>query len=389
MAEQVERKRQSFFRDGEAPDVSELMTQVEARFSSAELVSELRWRLEVLYELSQRPGLEEASELLRDRLTRIFTMNGEEGAVLSEVRELTEVPGAKGKPIDLRYFLKRSGRRLDEATYRQVLGKKIVNTRNHVINLVAFYPEAEEDMRRLSVSLTQLNNQVRDVSVRVQQIKQAEDHLRDTSTFATYEDLKTRFLREWLAKFTPMTDAEINNLSPQDIQRIILEHQRHQLTRLLKGNVKLLDLDMADHLGIHDTLEGEFKAEEFWKGANVAVRNGFTRLILTVVQAFGMPHGNRYALLQSTEQPDTYMLFGVGLANLADIVEEPIHMVPYMKPFARKAGYLLEVRQRDIGDPQAYNHELVHYALPFIYALDAIQELEVSRELVSFFTSRY
>jgi len=68
---------------------------------------------------------------------------------------------------------------------------------------------------------------------------------------------------------------------------------------------------------------------------------------------------------------------------------KPLVMVPYMKPFTRKANYLLEVRKRDMGDTQAYYHELVHYVLPFLYAFDQMKEFKIGKELLIFFNTRY
>ena len=44
--------------------------------------------------------------------------------------------------LDLRRFLKRGRRSYTEPEYRVILGKKLDNTRQHVANLIAFYPDA-------------------------------------------------------------------------------------------------------------------------------------------------------------------------------------------------------------------------------------------------------
>ncbi len=64
-------------------------------------------------------------------------------------------------------------------------------------------------------------------------------------------------------------------------------------------------------------------------------------------------------------------------------------MVPYIKPFTLKGGYLLEVRKQEIGDPDQYHHELRHYLLPFLFAFDKIPNFNVNVETITFFTTSY
>jgi len=108
-----------------------------------------------------------------------------------------------------------------------------------------------------------------------------------------------------------------------------------------------------------------------------------------VVQAFGMLKGQRHAFFQSEDHQEHYLLFGLGLSHLPETSDEPIRMVPYLKPFTRKGTYLLEIRRRDIGDAEKYHHELRHYTLPFLFAFDQMKQFEIRKELVSFFTSGY
>jgi len=64
-------------------------------------------------------------------------------------------------------------------------------------------------------------------------------------------------------------------------------------------------------------------------------------------------------------------------------------MVPYIKPFTKKGTYLLEIRQRELSDPDQYAHELRHYVLPFLFAFDSMPNFHLSKELITFFTSNY
>ncbi len=186
-----------------------------------------------------------------------------------------------------------------------------------------------------------------------------------------------------------METGEVEGLSPGEIQELIQEHQRHQMTQLLKGKIKLVETDMSAYLGLHDTLEANFKDEEFWSGANVAAKTSFIKWVMDVVQGFGMLRGQRYAFFQSESNNEQYMLFGLGLSHLPETSDEPVRMMPYLKPFTRKGTYLLEIRKRDIGDPESYYHELIHYTLPFLFAFDQMPEYNIRQELTSFFTTKY
>jgi len=195
------------------------------------------------------------------------------------------------------------------------------------------------------------------------------------------------FNRETVAVFDDMVGRSVPFYA--EIQRMIQEHQRHQLTQLLKGRIKPIDLDMTDYLGLHDTLEAGFNDTEFWRSANAASKAAFIKWVMDVVRAFGMLKGLRHAFFQSEDHPEQYLLFGLGLSHLPEASEDAIRMVPYIKPFTRKGTYLLEIRRRDIGDSDAYYHELRHYTLPFLFAFDKMKEFEIRQELVSFFTTGY
>lgn len=370
-------------------DAERFLVEVEALFKSEDLREEVRWRLDVLKELASLPDLTEATQGLKDRLTQVFTAGGDEQAILDQIKQLTEIQGRNGEPIDLRRFLKRSKRTYTEPEYRIILGKKLENTRTHLVNLVAFYPEAEAELNKLIKALGMMREKLNNQAIRVMDIKAQEDKLRETMTFHIYEDLKIRFLRDWLAKFTSLSAAEIAGMPTEEVQRLIQEHQRHQLSQLVKHKIALTDHDMTEHLGVHDTLECEFHDAGFWDGATPAVRQGFKQWILGTVQAFGMLKGQRYACFQSQTDKDQFLLFGLGVSSLPKTVGEPMVMVPYLKPFTRKATYLLEVRRREIGDAQTYYHELVHYVIPFLYAFDQMKDFKVSKDLLTFFNNRY
>lgn len=385
---------QSFFRTiyehGDADfDALRFLTEVEAQFKSEDVVHEVRWRLDALNQISAQPGLESASTALRDKLTQIFTAGGDESAVLSKLKALTEIENDDGSKVDLRSFIRRDRRVLKEQDYRKVLTRKIANTNAHVVNLIAYYPEAEDALHKLSVAMQALGKRIGDHAVRSSELRKLEDKIRDLPSFGLYEDLKVRFLKDWLSRFAKMGEDAVKDLSPADVQRLIQEHQRHQLTSLLKGRIRPVDMDMSEHLGLHDTLEGEFRNEDFWTGANTAAKSGFLRWVMDVVQAFGMLKGQRHAFFQSQDDPQQYLLFGLGLSHLPENSADPIRMVPYLKPFTRKGTYLLEIRRRDIGDSEEYHHELRHYTLPFLFAFDKMKEFEIRKELVSFFTSTY
>jgi hypothetical protein len=159
--------------------------------------------------------------------------------------------------------------------------------------------------------------------------------------------------------------------------------------QLVSTKIHLLDGDVSEHLGLHDTLEGEFQDDTFWQGANAAARRGFRELVLHVVLQFGMPRERRYAMFQSDTDKSLYLLFGLGVAKLPTSDQEPITLIPYMKPFTRRSGYLLEIRRRAIADEDAYYKELVHYTLPFLVALDQLPTLSVNGELRTFFNNKY
>ncbi len=370
-------------------DALRFLTEVEAQFKSDDVVQEVRWRLDALTQISNQPGLEAASSALRDKLTQIFTAGGDEAKVLAQLKALTEIANADGSRVDLRSFLKRDRRVLSELDYRQVLERKIGNTNAHVVNLIAYYPEAEPDLHKLSVTLNELSKNIRNPAVRSASLRALEDKVRALPNFTLYEDLKTRFLKDWLGRFGDLTEAQIKGLDPAEIQRLIQEHQRHQLTQLLKGKVKAVDIDMTEHLGLHDTLEGAFRDKDFWSSANAAAKTGFLKWVVDVVQAFGMLKGQRHAFFQSEDHDEMYLLFGLGISHLPESSDEPIQMLPYLKPFTRKGTYLLEIRKRDIGDADEYYRELRHYTLPFLFAFDQMKKFELRKELVSFFTSGY
>lgn len=388
-SKQAEGFFQTLYAGEENFDAVRFMTEVEAQFKSEALVTEVRLRLDVLNDIAAKPGMEDLGNALRDRLTQIFTGGGEETEVLQKLKELTEINTPSGQKLDLRSFFKREKRKVGEKEYRQLVEKKIGNTHAHVVNLIAYYPEAEKDLHKLSNTMKKLSEQIKDPGVSATEIRKLEDSLRETTSFDLYEDLKERFLKDWLARFTGMDSGAIEGLSPAEIQELIQEHRRHQMTQLLKTRIKLVETDMSTHLGVHDTMEAHFQDEEFWKGANVAAKTTFIKWVMDVVQAFGMLKGQRYAFFQSVDNTEHYLLFGLGLSHLPEVSDEPIRMIPYLKPFTRKGTYLLEIRKRDIGDPEAYYHELIHYTLPFLFAFDKMPEIEIRKELTTFFTSKY
>jgi hypothetical protein len=370
-------------------DSERFMLEVEAQFPSEDIREEVRWRLDVLKELASMPDLAAATTGLKNRLSQVFSAGGDEATLLDKLKGLTEVEGKQGEMLDLRRFLKRARRTYTEPEYRVILGKKLDNTRQHVANLVAFYPDAEGELNRLVKVLEMMQGKLGSETVRVADVKSQEDKLRETTMFHIYEDLKVKFLRDWLSRFTTLPPTEIEGKSVEEIQKLIVEHQRHQLSQLVKYKIALSDMDMTEHLGVHDTLECEFQDPVFWKEASEAVRQGFRHWILGAVQAFGMLKGQRYACFQSQTDKDQFLLFGVGVSALPKEPGQPMVMVPYVKPFTRKANYLLEVRKREIGDAQSYHHELVHYVIPFLYAFDQMKDFRIAKELLVFFNTRY
>lgn len=375
---------------GEAEfEATRFLVEVEALFPSEEVREEVHWRLDVLKELAAQPDLAEASEGLKKKLSQIFSAGGDEKAILEQLKALTEIQGRDGEQLDLRRFLKRGRRTYTEEEYRVILGKKLDNTGAHVANLTAFYPEAEAELNKLVKALGVIRERLKDAGAKVADIKAQEDKLRETATFHAYEELKARFLHNWLARFSSLTAEQVKGMPPEEVQRLIQEHQRHQLSQLVKQKITLTDMDMTEQLGVHDTLECEFRDTAFWQSASQAVRDGFKLWILETVQAFGMLKGHRYACFQSQTDKDQYLLFGLGVSAMPAEIGKPMLMVPYLKPFTRKASYLLEIRKRDIGNADAYHHELVHYVIPFLFAFDQMKEFKVSKELLTWFNNRY
>jgi hypothetical protein len=386
----------TFFRDlqaqGENPqfDAKEFLLAVESQFKSPEVHEEVRWRLQVLKELTAHLELEQASRGLRKALSRVFTAHTEEQKILEGLKDLTEVEGgADGQPIDLRRFLKRGRRSYDPNEYSKILNKKVLNTQTQVQNLVLFFPDSRQILSELSRSLQVLMQRMQLGSESISMIKEREDSLRQTGEFAHYERLKEEFLKKWLQRFSDVSEAELASMTPDEIQRLIVEHQRHQMTQLLKTQIKLSTLDMAQHLDPHDTLESEFTDKEFWKGANSAARNGFRDWVLSAVQAFGMLKGQRFALFENEKDPGQLMLFGIGVGGFGEDRDKLLKMVPFAKPFTRKSGYLLEIRRRELADIREYHTELRHYVLPFLFAFDGMKEFRINSDLLQFFTSNY
>jgi hypothetical protein len=383
----------SFFRDVQAQavdfDGERFLLEVDALFGSPELLGEVRWRLEVLHELAIQRDMTEQFESLRDRLTQIFAQGGEEAHIVGQVRGLTEIETRTGRRVDLRHFLQTERRLYNEREYREVLGKKIANTQMHAVNLTAYYPEQEPALRHLGKLLQGLAEKIGKPAVRTRTLKTIEDNIREMAPFLTYEELKQRFLKDWLATFAGASEQELALLGEAEVQRLIQEHQRHQATQLVRAGVRPLDTDVVQYLGMHDTLEAEFREEPFWERANAAVRRGFHEWTLRVVRAVGMPNGLRYAFFQSEVDEACYLLCGLGLPRLPDPGGAPIRLLPYLKPFTRKAGYLLEIRKRALGDSNTYYQELRHYTLPFLFGCDQVRGLEVPRALRNFFNSQY
>jgi hypothetical protein len=366
-----------------------MLLEVERQFHSEEMLAEVRWRLEALNVLAQQRELEQEFEVLRDELTRIFTLGGGEAEVLERLRALTHIEGAEGRLLELRLFLTGERRIYDEGQYREVLARKIENTRTHVWNLSTCYPETARELGKFNTILEGLAEKLAAQDIRTLAVKRMEDRFRETPIFGFYEDLKLRFLREWLKRFARMSEAETMGLSEAEVHRLIQEYRRHQVGELLKARIRLRDDDLAEHLGIHDTLEGGFHDERFWAGANVKVKRGFNQWVLTLVQAFGMTEGRRYVFFQAESDESLHLLAGLGFPALPTVGEEPIRMVPYLKPFTRKSGYLLEIRQRNIGGIEEYHRSLMHYALPFLFALEQVEPLQPPAALRTFFMGRY
>lgn len=384
----------SFFRDGQRPateiDSERFLTEVDARFDSPKLLEELRWRLDVLHALKQQRELDEEFKLLRDQLSRIFALNDDADTILSEVQGLTVIEVEGRKPVDLRYFLQRERHLYAAPEYRDKLALKVENTKFQCENLVTCYPDMADAMRRLRKLMDGLGDKLRSSKVSARTLKRIEDNIRETQPFVLYEDLKERMLRDWLARFAGIPESQLAELGPDEVARLIQEHQRHRITQLATaGVITVTDIDVTPYLGIHDTLEGAFREEGFWDIANAAAKRGFNEWVLKVVQAMALVDGRRYAMFQSQADPESYLLFGLGLPELPDAGADPIRLVPYLKPFTRKSGYLLEVRRRVLGDDAAYYGELRHYTLPFLFGFGRVPELEVPRALRDFFNRAY
>jgi len=384
-------QRDKLFQDlrSASEEEEKFLTEAASLFQSEDVLREVQWHLAVLREVSDNPELEDVKAGLSSRLTQIFSSGDSEEKVLSELRGLTEVRRADGGLIELRRFLKRDRRTLNEVEYRNALSKKLSNTGFLMLNLIAYFPDAQKVINELSNVVNNLNAKVSDRAISIRAIKAEEDSLRQTPPFIAYEDLKNRFLKNWLSQFTSLTGEQIEGLSPDEVQELVIEHQRHQMMQLLKTEIALAETDMSERLGLHDTLECSFANEEFWEGANIAAKKGFRQLILTAIQSFGMLKGKRYALFQSKTDKEQFLLFGVGIKELPEAREAPVEMIPYVKPFTLKGGYLLEVRRREIGDPDQYHHELRHYVLPFLFAFDQVPNFDVSTETITFFTTNY
>ena len=370
-------------------DAEQLLTEVNSLFKSEEVLQEVGWRIAVLRDISSQPELADVVEGLRNRLTQIFSQGGAEEEVLDRLKALTEVKRADGGMIDLRRLMKRDKRTLSEGEYRRVLEKKLRNTESLMLNLMAIFPESHTILKDLRKTTERLSKKISNGGIATKSIWDEEQALRETAAFEAYEEYKTRFLTDWLSQFTSLTGDQIKGKSPEEIQQMVTEHQRHQMIHLLKTQVVLSDTDMTDRLGLHDTLEGGFSNEEFWQGANVSVRSAFRQLILGVIQSFGMSKGMRYAFFQMKGDDDHLMLFGMGVKQLPEHDDSPLELVPYMKPFTRKAGFLLEIRRQELTDPDQYFHELRHYVLPFLFAFDQIPNFTVPSDLIGFFTSGY
>ncbi len=370
-------------------DPEKFLLEVDSQFKSEEITTEVRWRLTVLKEISSQPEFSDVSEGLRAKLTQIFSRSVEEQEILGSLKKLTEIQSGDGEAVELRRFLKREKRTLSEGEYRSLLAKKTQNTEGQILSLIAFFPESRVALEELAQNSKKLIKAIKTPSVSIKAIREREVQIRESPAFEAYEEFKLKFLRDWLSQFASLSPREIEGLAPEEIQQLVVEHQRHQMTQLLKTKIAPNDTVMTEHLGLHDTLECGFGDTDFWQGAKEAAKVGFRQWILAVIQSFGMLKGQRYAFFQAKEGEEQYLLFGVGVAELPDSDTETMAMVPYLKPFTRKAGYLLEIRKRELGDPEQYYHELRHYVLPFLFAFDQMPNFSVNKETISFFTSNY
>ena len=369
-------------------DTERFLTEVQNLFGSESIQQEVAWRIQVLRDIAAQDDLADVCHALRNALSRVFSENQSEHAVLSALKSLTEVRREDGKAVDLRRFQKRQRRTLSEDEYRDFLARKLENTLYQIENLSQFYPDASTMLEQLKVPTEKLEGQIRDPGIPVKQVAALEKQIREAEPFRHYESLKVRFLRDWLTQFTNSDPEEVANLSPEELRQLVATTQRHQLTQLLKAQVALPDMDMSEHLSLHDTLEGNFHDEVFWDRANQGTRNGFRHWILGVIQSFGIPRGRRYVMAQRKDDDSQLLLFGMGVDTISEDTQD-LTLVPYIKPFTRKSGYLLEIRRRDLGTDEEYHQQLRHALMPFLFAFDQMRDFKVNRDLVSFFTSAY
>lgn len=380
-------------------DEEKFLLEVNSQFESPKVRSEVKWRLDVLKEIAARDELGDVCDGLRSELSRVFSTYVNEEDILDELKSITEITRDDGEVIDLRRFRSRARRTLSGDEYRVYLRRKIDNTNYQIKNLTMFYPEAQQLLTDLHEVTEDLIFQIDDPTYSVTKLKKTEDDVRNLDAFHQYESMKDRFLVDWLARFTKTTEAEAAKLDRKQIQELIVETQRYQLTQLIKSEIVMSGMDMNQYLGLHDTLEATFQESDFWERSNEAARNGFKNWILVVIQAFGMIKGKRYVLFQRKEEKDQMLLFGLGFPSTSDSesgeadedmeADNSLALVPYIKPFTRKSGYLLEIRKRDLGDVEEYHQALRHALMPFLFAFDGMNEFELSSDLMSFFTSTY
>lgn len=375
---------------GQGPrDPDKFLTEVSSLFQSDEIIHEVRMRIKILKEISAKPDLKDVSNGLSSKLTQIFTQGGSEAEILKNLVDLTEIERADGGTMDLRHFLTRDRRKLDIDEYRRALIRKIENTNNQIQNLIVFSSGGKKQLKTLSEQIGKLTKKIKSGKTPIHGILEEEQKIRASGDFKTYEKLKIEFLKDWLSMFPEMSNEKLANLSREEIQLLVQEHQRHQMTQLLKSNIKISDLDMTAYLGLHDTLECTFKNESFWSSANIKAKKGFREWILLVLKSFAVIRGQRYVMFQSQTQKDMFLMFGVAVPSLDFDEDKEIEMIPYVKPFTSKSNYMLEIRNREIMDTEQYQHELRHYTLPFIFGIDSMPEYEVEKETISFFTSQY
>ncbi|MDH4121915.1 MAG: hypothetical protein OEV94_10020 [Deltaproteobacteria bacterium] len=393
MATRNDPNANAFFRSVQAGeegfDSEKFLLEVKNAFQSEEISHEVHWRIQVLKEIYENPEYQDVGDGLKGRLSKIFATSTDENEILRQLKDLTEVEGAKGNKIDLRTFTKREKRVLGEMDYRKVLNRKLVNTKTQVDNLLLFFPDKQAELNKFTQEISGLANQAKAPGTPVQDLKKIEDSLRSGQLFKVYENLKEQFLRQWLEKFGGMNKSQVEGMDPKQIQRMIMEHQRHQMTQLLKTQIKPNDTDMSDHLAPHDTMECNYKEKKFWGAANSHVKEEFKKWIMSVIQAFGIIKGHRYAFFQNEKEPDQMLLFGIGVSGFSKKEENMVDMVPFIKPFTRKANFLLEIRHREIGNDDQYFSQLRHYVLPFVFGFDSMEGFKMHQDLIQFFTSKY